>query len=365
LRVIHMVPRLAPPVEGVGSHAEALAAALGSRCGIESRFLVGDPSWRAGQGDREMTEETASAAGSLALPLRARTPEALAEALAECEATRVLLHYAGYGYSPRGVPTWLVEGLVRWRRQCSSGRLVTLFHEVWATGPPWRSSFWLAPRQRRLAAALAALSGSMVTSLDLYGQMLRRWAGDRPVRVIPVFSTIGEPVAEPSSGERQPRMVVFGSAGVRSRAWTREKPSLAAACDELAIEEVLDIGPPAGAPDRIGDKPVRALGILPAASVQALLLGSRAGFLGYPPSFLPKSTIFAAYCAHGLLPVCAWSRRSPSAGPLPPFWPPGAALSGAGACGPADVAQLARSWYSEHDLACQADSFREMLACGS
>ena len=42
----------------------------------------------------------------------------------------------------------------------------------------------------------------------------------------------------------------------------------------------------------------------------ALLLGSLAGFCSYPPAFLPKSTVFAAYCAHGLLPVCA-GRRPP------------------------------------------------------
>ncbi len=318
MRLIQIVPRLPQPTDGVGSHAEALAGALAARYGIETQWMVG--------------------AGFEAE-----------------ENGPVLLHYVNYGYHRRGCPTGLVEGLARWR-QNGGGRLVTLFHEVWATGPPWRSSFWLAPLQQRLAAALVRLSAAMVTSLDLYGRMVRRWAGDQPIRVMPVFSTVGEPAAAPSLGERARRMVVFGSAGVRARAWGRELPALAEACRELEIEEILDVGPPtapATLPDRVGAIPVRALGILPAAEVGSLLLGSRAGFLAYPPSFLPKSTVFAAYCAHGVAPVCAWSRRERTAGPVPPLW--------RRETDPAEAAERARAWYDEHTLALQAEVFREMI----
>lgn len=314
--VIQIVPRLPPPVEGVGSHAQALAGALAAH-GIETRFVTGG-----------------------AVP----DPD---------EKGPVLLHYANYGYHRRGCPARLVDGLVRWRQRGAGRRLITLFHEVWATGPPWRSSFWLAPRQRQLAATLARLSAGMVTSLDLYARMVRPWAGERPVRVTPVFSTVGEPAAVPPCAGRTPRLVVFGGAGVRSRAWGRELPALAAACRELEIEEVLDVGPPTPVPDRIGTVPVRALGVLPAEEAGARLLEARAGFLSYPPPFLPKSTIFAAYCAHGLAPVCAWSRRAPAAGPVPPLWRPGT--------DPGESAEQARTWYAGHTLARQAEVFREML----
>jgi hypothetical protein len=193
----------------------------------------------------------------------------------------------------------------------------------------------------------------MVTSLDLYGRMVRRWAGDKPIRVMPVFSTVGEPAAANPFGRRSHRMVVFGSAGVRARAWGRELPALAASCRELEIEEILDVGPPTAVPDRVGTVPVRALGILPAQEVGALLLGSRAGFIAYPPPFLPKSTIFAAYCAHGVAPVCAWSRRERSAGPVPPLWRT--------ETDPAETAERARAWYEEHALARQAEIFRALV----
>lgn len=318
MQLIQIVPRLPPAVEGVGSHAEALAGALAARFGVETRFLTS------------------------------------VDALGEEEDAPVLLHYANYGYHSRGCPTWLIEDLSRWRQRGGGRRLITLFHEVWATGPPWRSSFWLAPVQRCLAAALVRLSSGMVTSLELYGRMIRPWAGTKPIQVTPVFSTIGEPAEVPPFTGRAPRMAVFGGAGVRSRAWGRELPALVAACRELGIEEITDVGPPAGAPDRVGAIPVRSLGILPAREVGALLAGSRAGFLSYPPPFLPKSTIFAAYCAHGATPVCAWSAPAADAGPTPPFWQPGAPP-------PDEVAAQARTWYGEHALARQAEMFREML----
>lgn len=332
MRLIQIVPRLPPPVEGVGSYAEALAEALRERFGIATRFVVGFPA--------------------------ERTPESLFATLEAAEAEEnvpVLLHYASYGYQTRGCPAWLVRGLERWRQREPRRRLVTMFHEVWATGPPWRSSFWLAPVQRRLAASLARLSGGAATSLALYGRMVRPWTS-RDVRVLPVFSTVGEPAAVPSIAGRSPRLVVFGGAGVRSRAWGRELPDLAAACAALEIKEILDVGPPTSTPARVGAVPVRRLGVLSATEVSALLLASRAGFLAYPPDFLPKSTIFAAYCAHGLLPVCAW--RGPILGvePLPPFWP------SRGEEDPEETARRARGWYAEHSLDRQAEVFRELLA---
>jgi hypothetical protein len=315
MRLIQIVPHLPPSTEGVGSHAEALAGALAS-IGIETRFATG--------------------AGEL-----------------DGTAGPVLLHYANYGYHPRGCPTRLVAGLARWRQRGAGRKLITLFHEVWATGPPWRSSFWLAPLQRRLAATLAGLSAGMITSLELYARLVRPWAGPRPIQVMPVFSAIGEPAAVPSWTDRSPRLVVFGGAGVRSRTWGAELPALAAACRELGIEEILDVGPPTTVPDRVGSVPVHALGVLPAAEIGARLLAARAGFLSYPPPFLPKSTIFAAYCAHGVVPVCAWSRTVDDAGPLPPFWRLGE--------DPEAAAEQAHAWYGGHRLARQAEVFAEMI----
>ncbi|MFL6197464.1 MAG: glycosyltransferase family 1 protein [Thermoanaerobaculia bacterium] len=315
MKILQITPHLPPPFEGVGTYATALAGALARR-GIETRFLVPD-----------------------------RTVRGLSREIGDAET--VLLHYAGYGYQRRGCPAWLAEGLASWR-----GRLVTVFHEAWASGPPWRSSFWLLPLQRRIAAALARRSSALATTLQIYADMLRPWAPD--IAVMPVFSTVGEPERVPAFGERERRLVVFGGAGVRGRAYGPFRAELARAARELEAVEIVDVGSPLDLPAAVGGVPVRALGVLPAFGVGEVLLGSAAGFLAYPPDFLPKSTIFAAYCAHGLLPVCAWGRH-PGSGP--PYW--------TGAGDPGSIAAGARAWYSGHRLEIQAERFRDLLVAGS
>ncbi|HEV3075634.1 MAG TPA: glycosyltransferase family 1 protein [Thermoanaerobaculia bacterium] len=353
--LVQLVPWLPPALEGVGGYAAALGAAL-ARCGIDSRFLVGDPGWL------PAADHRAAAADFAGERLAERSAAALAHQLAASGATVVLVHYANYGYQRRGYPAWLVRGVCRWRAGAPGRRLVTYFHEVYASGPPWRSSFWVSPLQRRLAARLLGASDGAATSLGLYGRMLARWRPACEVWVTPVFSTIGEPAAVPPPGERLPRaMLVFGGAGNRQRAFGEQRAALAAACRALEVEEILDLGPPlAELPARLDGLPVRPLGALPAAAASAVLLRSYAGFLGYPASFLAKSTVFAAYCAHGLVPVCAWRRRQPpEAGERPPFWDAGAEPPPAD---PAGLAALARTWYGGHDLASQAVRFRALLA---
>lgn len=351
---VQVVPGLPPPFEGVGSFATALAGALRARCGIESRFLVASPLRAQEPGARE----------SNAVEIPGAEPEALCGALTAATGrdgaeAAVLLHYVNYGYEARGCPSWLVEGLARWKAR-SRGRLVTVFHEVHAMGPPWRSSFWLSPLQRRLAATLARLSDGLVTSMWLYRRILLRWVPGKEVAVLPVFSTVGEPPAPPPLTERARRLVVFGGPGARARVYRELRSAIGSACRDLGIEEICDVGRDDG--QQAPDLPVRVrrLGPLPDAEVSALLLGSVAGFVAYPAPFLPKSTIFAAYCAHRALPVCAWPRPRREAEPLPPFWTP---QSGTAARWDdlQAIADRARAWYSGHDLDRHAASYLSLL----
>lgn len=320
MKVVQIVPAVPPAIGGVTGYAEALAGALAAQAGIESRFV----SPVSGGLEREL-----AGAGTL------------------------LLHYANYGYERRGCPAELVAGLEAWKAGDEGRRLVTVFHEVYASGPPWRSSFWLSPWQRRLAARLATLSDALLTTLGLYAGLLERLAPGVRVTMAPVFSTVGEPVGE-EVGARPPVMAVFGGAGARARAYGEALPELAAACRALAVEEILDIGPDAGAPALVAGLPVRRLGTLPAAEVSRQLLAARAGFLAYPPGFLAKSTIFAAYCAHGLAPVCVWKGRGGGTAEAP-LWR---------AVGPGveEVAAAARSWYRGHALSRQVETYRRLLA---
>jgi hypothetical protein len=343
MRLVQIVPTLPPPAEGVGPYATALAAELSAQRGIESRFVVGDPAWRPEPGNTP------------ALAIAARTPAALTQAvLAQggAEPVPVLLHYAGYGYARRGCPRWLVAALVRLARQRRI-RLVTIFHEVAASGPPWTSSFWLRPVQLDLARKLARASELRRTSLPVYAELL----ATPPVEIVPVFSTVGELTDPRPFAARARRLVVFGGPGVRGRAFGALRSTLAAAARELQATEVLDIGPRLETvPRELEGIPCSALGVQAAAEVSRLLGSSAFGFLAYPPGFLAKSTIYAAYAAHGVVPVGGWE-----GGPWPaepPCWQPSEA---AGAEALERFARRAHCWYAPHALARQASDLAERL----
>lgn len=342
--IVQIVPHLPPPYEGLGGNALALAAVLAERHGVESFFVVSDPAWQGGNGW-----------AAKALPARRS-----GDLIAALERTNtVLLHYANYAYQRRGCPVWLVEALRHWRNGAAARRLVTSFHEIHASGPPWRSSFWLRPVQRQLAAQVARCSDALVTPLPLYREVLLPWARGKQITVMPVLSTVGEPAAATLLGGRARAVAVFGGSGVRRRAYGSFRPDLERTVQALEADEVWDIGPTVDTPAVLQGVPVRRLGVLAPAQVSERLANARAGFVAYPPSFLSKSGIFAAYCAHRMLPVCAWERPSqegvPAAGEH--YWnaqepPPGE---------PQVIADAARDWYSSHSLERQAAVFRDLL----
>lgn len=354
--LIQIVPTLRPPAEGVGELALALAEVLEARSGVSSRFVVGRTDW-AGPED-----------GSIAaLPLTERTAEAFVDTVrsmigAESGRSAVLLHYSGYGYHPRGRPTWLADGVERLRRTCFEeiGPMVTVFHEVYADGAPWTRAFWDSRRQRAVARRLLEVSEAAVTSLELYARMLRPWADNRPVEVLPIPSTVGEPDRVLPLAERAPRMVVFGGEGNRRRVYRNHGASLEAARRALGVEEIVDVGPGSAAAD--AGPPVRTLGLLPGAELREVLLGARAGCLAYPPAFFPKSTVFAAYAAHGLLPIALGDDHHPLLGGLTP----GVHFLRA-ASGPVDrarqqvIASAAHDWYHGHDLDRHARLYLRLL----
>jgi hypothetical protein len=264
-----------------------------------------------------------------------------------------LLHYANYAYERRGCPHWLVRTL-----EAAPVRLVTMFHEIYATGPVWSSSFWLSAVQRRLAARIARRSRAVFTSLSLYRDQIQRLGTGCEVHVLPVASTVGEPVAVTPFRDRASRLVVFGGPGGRQRLYASWADALSGTCRRLEIEEVLDIGPAApGIPSALGPAQVRVCGPLNEAAISEELLASRLGACFHSPAFLGKSTVFAAYCAHGVAPVVF--PDSPDLKELEAgvqYWRPGLPVECL-----ADVAAGAREWYLGHSLSIQARSYGELL----
>lgn len=354
--ILQLVPTLPPPPEGVGTYALALAGALAEHCGIASRFVVCDPGWR-------------GAASVGRYPIESRQASDLVRAIEAAQAdgtTSVLLaHYVGYGYAERGCPVWLVDGLERWLDCDPNHRLVTQFHEVWATAPPWRSSFWLWPLQRWLVKRLARRSRALVTSLESSAAAITALRPGGELSVLPIFSTVGEPENVPELGERAARLVLFGGAGRRARAYGSLRPLLEAVCRACEVEEVVDVGPPVAPGADLAGRPIRQLGVLPATEVSRVLLTARVGFVACPSRVLAKSTVFAAYAAHGLAPVCAWPGRrgddpSTAAG-CAPFLPAREAPHGFGFERLETIAGAAHAWYRDHRLEHQAATFARLL----
>ena len=120
------------------------------------------------------------------------------------------------------------------------------------------------------------------------------------------FSTIGEPEVNPPLLERQPNMIVFGSDRIRRRLYEKFTLELISACKALKIQRIYDVGRHCELPfSEFEQIPIIQMGIQPEEVISQLMLTSQAGFLDYSlsPGELGKSTIFAAYCSHGLVPV--------------------------------------------------------------
>jgi len=312
MQLVSIIPRLPPVIDGVGDYALSLARQMRKDFGVETHFIVGDPT-RSGADCIE---------GFSVSQLLAQSSADLFSLLSGKGQMTVLLHYGGYGYAKRGCPVWLVDAFERWRADDGGRFLLTMFHELYASGPPWTSAFWLSRLQRNLAARLARLSDHCFTSMESYAEKVRDMGLGTHLRAqhLPVFSSIGEPeVLPPSLSERRRRLVVFGTRGRRIQVYLRSAAELNRICSELEIEEILDIGRPLDFDAaQVMDAPVIAYGEVPAQEVGGILLDAVAGVLDYPAEMLGKSTIFAAYCAHRLVPIiAAYGSAAPADGLKP------------------------------------------------
>ncbi len=353
--LVQIVPRLPPSIDGVGDYALNLAQQLRKDFGITTHFIVCDPSWaKSSQIEGfSVSQISAHSADSLLLLLPKGTKPTAA----------VLLHYVGYGYAKRGCPVWLVDGLQRWRNTNANQTLLTMFHELYAFGLPWTSSFWLSSLQRCLAVRLAQISDRCLTSLKEYAKTLCELSHDKQanVSVIPVFSNIGEPARLSPLAQRCRRLVVFGGQRHRRKVYQKFLTELGNAAQFLGIKEIWDIGPPTGLTlPRTNSVPITEMGKCSPTEISDILLNSLAGFLSYNPNRLAKSGIFAAYCAHGVLPVSSQYSQLIIDGiePKKHYW-----ISGHHPAEFKDQTELqtiadnAHQWYQSHNLSIHAKTF--------
>lgn len=357
--ITSLVSRLPPALDGVGDYALNLALRLRKDFDIKTHFVVGDPTFNVATEIKgfPVSQLSQCSANSLlaVLPRERFSP------------TTVLLHYVNYGYAKRGCPIWLVDGLERWHRLSLNRSLVTMFHETYASGLPWTSSFWLSPLQKNLAARLVKMSDRCLTSREEYAKILSElsFGKQTDIPTLPVFSNIGEPEQVPPLAERNRCLIVFGSPSNRRRVYQESFAELERTCQLLEIEEVWDIGLSTGLTlSTVNKVPVVEFGQRSASEISHFLLNSLVGFFDYNPDYLAKSTIFAAYCAHGMLPVS--DRRSTlSADNIAVgkhYWVPDAQTKNLPELSELQaIADHAYAWYQTHNLNIQSKTFAELL----
>ncbi len=327
--LVQIAPELPPAISGVGHYAALVAHSLRDGHGIDSTFYPAK-----GPGGEERLKH-----------------------FLDSQADVVLLQYSGYGYAAKGCPFWLVRALERWKKAKPGRRLVTVFHELAASGKPWESSFWLRPLQSSLVRRVARLSDAILTSRDANRRELAALGiPDAPrVDVLPIFSNVGEPRAFVPHREREDILTVFGTSGRREEVYRHGAALIAELCGRLGITKILDIGPECAAvPPALGGAAVESRGEISAEEIHSLLSRTKIGVVDYPANILAKSGIFAAYAAHGAAPVVL--AREPLAGEDglrrgAQYFLNGGPTSAAEA---EVIGEAAFNWYREHGTAAHA-----------
>src|ERR1700710_815786 len=105
--LIQIVPSLWPAVDGIGDYALQLARQLRALSGVETTFVVCDPSW-----PEELWSGEFKAVGLKKRSEKLLLGEVLRLLTSQAKSSsRLLLHFSPYGYQRRGCPTWLVAAM--------------------------------------------------------------------------------------------------------------------------------------------------------------------------------------------------------------------------------------------------------------
>lgn len=305
MRLLHIVPRLPPEIDGIGDFALMLGEQLAARTGVESRFLSADSAQARPDAGAVLSEQLA-----LSLSCEARAMD--------CEA--LMLHYAGYGYDRRGVPTWLAEGIETLAREVP---VFIFFHELWTETKPWRTAFYFAPAQKRLTARLQRAAAGTMTSTPGMRRRLSDMGQTPELAAIPSFVSPPPRAIAASWGFR---IAVFGRPHTRERSIRAHDALLSALAGSDRIESLRLIGEAASAKSAdgklalalVGPNRVQLASDLSANEIGRELSESSFCLSFYPLDYLTKSSTIMAALACGCPVVLPPQQGSEEFQPRPP-----------------------------------------------
>jgi hypothetical protein len=124
---------------------------------------------------------------------------------------------------------------------------------------------------------------------------------------------------------------------------------------------MLDIGEPVGFDISTSIAvPLKVCGVLQASEISDLLQDSIVGIFDYPASLLGKSTVFATYAAHRMIPVVVGYEDTRPADGLEPgkhYWLSDVEADTLSLEAGQTIADQAYAWYQPHKLSTQAKRF--------
>ena len=292
--LLQIVPKIPGGLDGVGDYALAIAQKLRQDFGCETVFAA-------------FNAKSSEAGGFKLVPLDSVPADA-------SKYDRVLLHYVNYGFQKRGVPFRLFS-ILRAMRESHRARFVTVFHELYASGPPWTSAFWLRRFQIDLAKSIARLSDACIVSSDYSRRELRRLSPHSEIELHPVPSALGEPLLSADQiAHRDPhRWAIFGGTGLVERSLRTFRQRKSRIPDLIAPRSLFVLGGAENPATQLllGDLEIESdyrPGI-PAADASEILETCSFAFLDYfhrpnvETAIILKSSAFTSACAHAVIPV--------------------------------------------------------------
>lgn len=294
MHLLHVLPRVPPAVCGVADYAWNLAIELERLEAIKSHFLSAGTSWvDPGPEPRfpvhrlnRMNEHTFSTW--------------MNQKGAEVDA--VLLHLSPYGFQKRATPWGLARAWSWLAAEFPERKRAVYFHELFASGPPTTSSFWLQPLQKLILRRIARASSLRMTNRADYARWLDQHAlaDSVPTQIISVFSNLGELAEPPPLSARTAEMVLFASANHSGEPLKALLDRVLAWAKYLGMNRLHVIGKGDFPDPKMDGVQLVRHGYLAPNQVSNLLSRCRIGYTAYSPDHLGKSGLFASFAAHGL-----------------------------------------------------------------
>jgi hypothetical protein len=354
VNLLHITPSFPPIVSGLAGYSSYLGRSLFLQHGWSSNYLTLE---------RYSKQEDFFIEGGLVF--RVENVNAFNREFrsiaSKCDA--ILLHYVGYGYDKRGAPIWLVNTIEEYYRMGCAKKIVIIFHELFAFGPPWTSSFWLCQTQQWIVKRLAKVASYSALTTHKNWDYMKRILGhkDGQMQLLPVFSTIGEGEIMYATNLREPYLVIFANSNWIKKWFLTHGQKIESICRMLDINEIHVVG--CDCVENLNTTvKIRWLGILPNHEVRCILQRAKVAFMDYLPQQLAKSSMFAAFASNGV-PVIMPSDNGASIDGLRASYE--YMLISDDLRGDLrfnDVANKAKAWYDSHSLSVTSNYIAEALS---